>query len=63
MLNVESVFINQSQASKTFVSGSHDSQLGGKIDPFIGDFDDWEFSHEVCVSLIQSIRVTRKLSV
>ena len=48
-LNVESVFINQSQASKTFVSGSRDSQLGGKIDPFSGDFDDWEFSHEVCV--------------
>ena len=47
MLNVESVFINQSQASKTFVSGSRDS---GKVDPFSGDFDDWEFSHEVCVS-------------
>ena len=50
MLNVESVFINQSQASKTFVSGSHDSQLAGKVDPFSGDFDDWEFSQEVCVS-------------
>ena len=46
----ESVFINQCQASKNFVSGSQDSQLAGKVDPFSGDFDDWGFSHEVCAS-------------